>query len=284
MVSARSLLAPVFVCAACALVGGAAHADVHLVRSATGSALIFNDNIGSGWRVNGHAPSDAYLIERRDATTPFDDAIAAHAHAAGVDPSLVKSVMLVESNYNPRARSRKGACGLMQLIPATAARYGVGNIFDPIENIRGGVRYLADLLEMFGGNVANALAAYNAGENAVTRYSGIPPYAETREYVRRAMVAYHGTAPVFPASGPVIGGAFRGIPTESRVARGATVGAVVAVAAAPSGPRVQMDRTARVLSNDGPVSKSAPVLGRLGPSALASITAPAVAPLLGRVR
>src|SRR5438105_2685262 len=96
-----------------------ASADVHLVRNANGSPVIFND-IGSGWRVNGAVPSDAYLLARREAVTPFEETIRHHAVRVGVDPKLVKSVMLIESNFNPRAISRKGACGLMQLMPGTA--------------------------------------------------------------------------------------------------------------------------------------------------------------------
>ena len=104
---------------------GVLRADVHLVRQSNGSALIFNDKVGSGWRVNGGAPSDAYLVERRNTPSAYDAAIESEARAAGVDAALVKSVMLVESNFNPRAVSTKGARGLMQLMPGTALRFGV---------------------------------------------------------------------------------------------------------------------------------------------------------------
>jgi soluble lytic murein transglycosylase-like protein len=100
-----------------------------------------------------------------------------------VDPLLVHSVIAVESNYNPYAVSRKGAEGLMQLIPSTARRFGVKNSFNLKENITGGVRYLKYLLDLFQ-DERLALAAYNAGEKAVIRYRGIPPYPETRNYVR----------------------------------------------------------------------------------------------------
>jgi len=86
----------------------------------------------------------------------------------------------VESNYNPYAVSPKGALGIMQLIPATARRFGVLDVFDPVDNIEGGARYLKYLLELFNGDYPLALAAYNAGENAVTRYGAVPPYPETR--------------------------------------------------------------------------------------------------------
>jgi hypothetical protein len=184
-------------------------ADVHLVRQANGSALIFNDSVGSGWRVNGGVPSDDYLVQRRNAPTPYDLAIESEARALGVDPALVKSVMLVESNYNPRAVSRKGARGLMQLMPDTARRFGVSDRHDAGQSIRAGVKYLASLLEQFKGDVSLALAGYNAGEGAVARHAGIPPFRETREYIRRVLVARHGESALRPA----IGGGFRGTPT-----------------------------------------------------------------------
>jgi soluble lytic murein transglycosylase-like protein len=105
----------------------------------------------------------------------------------GVDSALVKAMVHVESSFNPDARSPKGAQGLMQLMPATAERFGVVNPFDPKENIHGGVRYMALLIRQFGGDLRQALAAYNAGENAVKRYGGIPPFAETRHYVSKVL-------------------------------------------------------------------------------------------------
>ena len=98
-------------------------------------------------------------------------------------PELIHSVIKVESNYDPFAVSPKGALGLMQLIPATARRFGVSNAFDPVENIRGGAKYLRYLLDLYEGNSTLALAAYNAGEAAVARYGDVPPYPETRNYV-----------------------------------------------------------------------------------------------------
>lgn len=103
----------------------------------------------------------------------------------GVESPLVRSVIRAESNYNPNAVSPKGALGLMQLIPATARRFGVSDVFDAQENIKGGVRYLRFLLDYYQGNYAKAIAAYNAGEGAVDKYNGIPPYAETQKFVRR---------------------------------------------------------------------------------------------------
>ena len=113
------------------------------------------------------------------------------ARSHGVEPALVHAVITAESGYNPRAYSRTGATGLMQLMPATAARYGVRNIWDPVENIQGGVRYLKDLIAMFNGNLELAVAAYNAGENAVIRHGHrIPPYAETVHYVPKVLGFY----------------------------------------------------------------------------------------------
>ena len=113
------------------------------------------------------------------------------ARAHGVEAALVHAVITAESGYNPRAYSKAGATGLMQLMPATAARYGVRNIWDPVENIQGGVRYLKDLIAMFNGNLELAVAAYNAGENAVIRHGHrIPPYAETTHYVPKVLGFY----------------------------------------------------------------------------------------------
>jgi len=107
-----------------------------------------------------------------------------------IDPKLVQAMIQVESGYNPRAVSRKGAQGLMQLMPATAERFGVQNSFNPKQNINGGVTYLKYLLELFGGNVPLSVAAYNAGEHAVERNGGIPPITETRNYVRKVTGLY----------------------------------------------------------------------------------------------
>jgi soluble lytic murein transglycosylase-like protein len=107
-----------------------------------------------------------------------------------VDPDLVRAIVKVESDYDPKAVSRKGAMGLMQLVPDTARRLGVSNPFDPQQNLEGGVTHLRYLLDRFRGNVGLSLAAYNAGENAVERYRGIPAFPETREYVRKIRRLY----------------------------------------------------------------------------------------------
>jgi soluble lytic murein transglycosylase len=115
----------------------------------------------------------------------YTDLIREHARAYRLEEALVKAVIKAESNYNPQSLSNKGAQGLMQLIPETARLMNVIDPFDPAENIRGGSNYLRLMLDQFSGNLDLALAAYNAGPNAVLRHGGIPPYAETRQYVQR---------------------------------------------------------------------------------------------------
>jgi transglycosylase-like protein with SLT domain len=109
-----------------------------------------------------------------------------------LDPKLVKAVIQVESGYNHRALSNKGAMGLMQLMPDTASLFNVRNAFDPEENLRAGTRYLRQLLDRFAGRVELALAGYNAGPGAVEKHKGMPPYAETRDYVKQVMMLYRG--------------------------------------------------------------------------------------------
>ncbi|MDX2168567.1 MAG: transglycosylase SLT domain-containing protein [Deltaproteobacteria bacterium] len=117
----------------------------------------------------------------------FDPIIASAAARHRLDPALVKAVIRTESDFITYARSPKGALGLMQLMPATARQHSVWRVFDPAENIEGGVRHLRLLLDQYNGNVRLALAAYNAGAGAVSRHGGVPPYPETIEYLQRVL-------------------------------------------------------------------------------------------------
>lgn len=126
-------------------------------------------------------------------STRFDAAIADAARAFALDVALLRAVISVESNYLPNAVSRKGAVGLMQLMPETGKRYGVLNLFDPVQNIRGGAQHLQYLLKKFDNQLGLALAAYNAGEHAVERHGGqIPPFPETTDYVDKVTARYAG--------------------------------------------------------------------------------------------
>jgi soluble lytic murein transglycosylase-like protein len=124
---------------------------------------------------------DPNLLEQ----TPYGEVIAAVSEAHGVNPMLVRALIQVESNYKARARSQKGAMGLMQLMPSTAREYNVRNPYDPKANIAAGVKHLKSLIDRWG--VEIALAAYNAGEGAVKKFNGIPPYRETRNYVSKIL-------------------------------------------------------------------------------------------------
>ena len=131
-------------------------------------------------------PEDHFtsVVTKPETIGPYSEMIHAAATKHGVDEKLISHVIAVESNYNPKAVSRKRAQGLMQLMPETAAKYSVANTFDPAQNIDGGTHYLKDLLAKYSGDVKLALAAYNAGPDTVARYGGVPPFSETQKYVR----------------------------------------------------------------------------------------------------
>jgi soluble lytic murein transglycosylase-like protein len=117
-----------------------------------------------------------------------------------VDPDLIHAVIRQESNYDPFAVSRQGAMGLMQLVPETADRFGVQDVFDPAENVQGGVKFLRFLLDRYEGDSALTLAAYNAGEGAVEKYGGVPPYQETTDYVARITALYRSQQNIVSAA------------------------------------------------------------------------------------
>lgn len=131
-------------------------------------------------------PAGVQPLRLLEAATPYSEIISAMSQAHGVDPILVSALIQVESGYRPRARSPKGAMGLMQLMPSTARLYKVRNPFDPKANIEAGIKHLKSLIERFD-DVELVLAAYNAGEGAVKKFNGIPPYRETRNYVSRIL-------------------------------------------------------------------------------------------------
>ena len=188
-------------CLFCALSLGAspATAEVKLRLNAEGRKVIFNESTTQ--RSRRLSPK---LVAVPD--TDLEPLIQRHSGAQNLDPRLVKALIQVESGYNVRARSNKGAMGLMQLMPGTAASLAVSDAFDPDQNLRGGTAYLRRMLDRFAGRLEWAVAAYNAGPGAVERYNGIPPYSETRNYVKRVLSLYQGYETAI--SLPMVAGAF----------------------------------------------------------------------------
>jgi soluble lytic murein transglycosylase-like protein len=169
--------------------------DIRVRVDTKGKKIFYNIPVPSPYSRSSNAVSYSRRVE--EYWPIITDACSRH----GVDAELVKAVIQVESNYNHRAVSPKGAMGLMQLMPGTANRYGVKKAFDPQENVEGGVHYLKDLLALFGSDMKLALAAYNAGEGAVQRNNGIPNYVETQNYVRKVLALYNGEASYVPYAG-----------------------------------------------------------------------------------
>jgi len=171
-----------------AVLVGAAPVQAQLVRIVDQDGVVHYTNEPCQPQYRRLAP-DA-CPEARPASPPLAGEIERTATRHGLDPRLVEAVVRVESGGNSAAVSPKGALGLMQLMPARAAALGVRDAFDPVANLDGGVRHLRDLLARYDGNLSLALAAYNAGEAAVRAHGGIPPYPETREYVRKVLALY----------------------------------------------------------------------------------------------
>jgi soluble lytic murein transglycosylase-like protein len=187
--------------AAAALCGAPARADYAVLRSGLRLHITGYETEGTHVRLTVEGGTvdlqaeDVVAIEPEDqfapnapspvtSAGPFANLIHAAAQKHGLDEDLIARVIAMESNFNPRAVSRRQALGLMQLLPETAAHYSVADIFDPAQNIEAGAHYLKDLLTRYRGNLTLALAAYNAGPEMVERYGGIPPFPETQNYVR----------------------------------------------------------------------------------------------------
>jgi hypothetical protein len=188
------------------LAAASARADYAVLRSGERLHITSYEQVGDtmrltvpGGRVDMPA-SEVASIEPEDhfqpnptpppAVGPYSEIIRAAARKHGVDETLITCVIAEESNFNPHAISPRLAAGLMQLLPATATRFAVRDVFDPAENIEAGTSYLKELLDHYRGDLKLALAAYNAGPEVVTRYGGVPPYAETRKYVKHITARY----------------------------------------------------------------------------------------------
>lgn len=212
----RSLLSILTASIAIVTLSASAHAgEMYIYKSKTGQALLTNvskpsgsfeqfnkkvkttyykssndydTNSNSNYGSNNYGSSAASKSGTRNA---YDSYITASAARHGVDPALMKAMMHTESAFNPNARSPVGAQGLMQLMPATARRFKVSNAWNPAENIEGSAKYIAWLMKRFNNNVEFAIAGYNAGEGNVDKYNGIPPFKETRNYVKSVMSRYH---------------------------------------------------------------------------------------------
>lgn len=168
-----------------------AWADVYVHKDKDGILTFTNVPNHSGYRRvirESNSPSLAPIYS----SNSFEDFILSASSRHSIDADLIRAVIKTESDFNSNARSPKGAMGLMQLMPDTARQHNIFDAYNPLDNIEGGVRHLRLLLSRYRGDVELSLAAYNAGVNAVERHGGIPPYAETREYVRRVLRFYDG--------------------------------------------------------------------------------------------
>jgi len=166
-----------------------ASADIYKYEDAQGVIHLTNVPTESGVKYILIMREKRILLDRKlgDNMSQYDDLIIRASEKHKIEPALIKAIIKAESNFNHRAVSPKGARGLMQLMPATASSLQVQDSFHPENNIEGGVRYLRYLLNYFNGNLPLALAAYNAGENAVIRHRGVPPYRETQVYIQRVL-------------------------------------------------------------------------------------------------
>ncbi len=180
-------------CLVLALSPALAAADVHIAVGASGRKVILNEN----------STQRSRRLSTRLADLPdinLEAIIANHSVAQNLDPRLVRALIQAESGYNVKAVSNKGAIGLMQLMPDTASELKISNPYDPSENVRGGTLYLRQMIDHFAGKIELAIAAYNAGPGAVEKHGGIPPFAETRDYVRRVLSLWRGAEIALPSA------------------------------------------------------------------------------------
>jgi soluble lytic murein transglycosylase-like protein len=185
--------------------GGSYRVDLGRIERIVDDEVVIADVMLSPDRSTEPAYDLSYRDDRKPLfNTPYDKVIANEAKRYGVDASLVSAVIRAESNYEPRAVSRKGARGLMQLMPATAKRLSLTHPFDPVANVRAGVRYLKELLDRFDQRPELVLAAYNAGENAVDTFGGVPPYRETVGYVKRILSWWTPALAVTAGAAPAV--------------------------------------------------------------------------------
>ncbi|MBI5344183.1 MAG: lytic transglycosylase domain-containing protein [Deltaproteobacteria bacterium] len=182
----------VFSVVAAALPEKSAYADFYRYIDPSGVTHITNVPASSKyvWIMREKNPANRPLTRVRKGQRAFDDLIRASAARYGADPTLVRAIVKAKSDFDASAVSSAGARGLMQLLPETARITGVRDMHDPEENIDGGIRHLMGLLKKFGFNVPLAVAAYNAGENAVVKYGAVPPFEETRGYVKKVLYYY----------------------------------------------------------------------------------------------
>jgi soluble lytic murein transglycosylase-like protein len=176
----------------CAVLGSAssALADIYMYKSKDGVVTFTNVPTHTGYRAVLRSPKNPLPAAGR-VHASYDQLILTASGRYSVDPELVRAVIRTESDFNATARSHKGAMGLMQLMPDTARLHNVVDAYDPVENVEAGVRHLRMLLDRHQGNLELSLAAYNAGSGAVEKYRGIPPFAETKEYVHRVLRFYN---------------------------------------------------------------------------------------------
>lgn len=184
----RSGSLPVMTCLAALFTGfQPARADIYQYTDARGTITLTNvPNDPRYKRIISEAPRPRAFISKRE----LEPVIARHSRTHRLHPALIRAIIKAESDFDPMAISRAGAVGLMQLMPETAVQMNVQDLYNPDQNIGGGTRYLRQLLDRFNGNLPLALAAYNAGETAVERYQSLPPFEETRRYVKKVLRYY----------------------------------------------------------------------------------------------